>query len=124
MKKQARAYHVGNLEQQLLDAAFQIARKGGPEVLRLRAIARAVGVSGTAVYRHYPSQEALFLAVKQKVAVDLAASMRRRLDKIANDPASPQETSLIKLRAICIGYIDYALQEPGYSAGFNCRPTS
>ena len=46
-------YHHGNLREALLDTAIEQLQKVGVENLSLRALARAVGVSQTAPYRHF-----------------------------------------------------------------------
>ncbi|MEM1344786.1 MAG: helix-turn-helix domain-containing protein, partial [Pseudomonadota bacterium] len=48
-----RAYHHGNLRAKLLEEAIDQLRDTPPEQLSLRAIARALGVSQTAPYRHF-----------------------------------------------------------------------
>lgn len=46
-------YHHGNLKLALLDAAIAQIKEVGIEKLSLRGIARTVGVSQTAPYRHF-----------------------------------------------------------------------
>lgn len=52
-------YHHGNLRQALLEAALIILEKEGEAGLGLRDLARAVGVSAAAPYRHFDSRAAL-----------------------------------------------------------------
>jgi AcrR family transcriptional regulator len=49
----SRSYHHGNLRAELLATAIEQLRDSGVEDLSLRALARAVGVSQTAPYRHF-----------------------------------------------------------------------
>ena len=49
----AKSYHHGNLRAELLDTAVAQLRETSVEELSLRALARAVGVSQTAPYRHF-----------------------------------------------------------------------
>ena len=58
-----RTYHHGDLRQTIIDAACEHLRESGADTLSLRAIARKVGVSQTAPYRHFDSKNALFAAV-------------------------------------------------------------
>lgn len=56
-------YHHGNLRQALLEAALIILEKEGEAGLGLRDLARAVGVSPAAPYRHFDSRAALLEAL-------------------------------------------------------------
>ncbi len=56
-------YHHGDLRQSLIDAACKHLRESGADTLSLRALAREVGVSQTAPYRHFESKGALFAAI-------------------------------------------------------------
>ena len=57
-------YHHGNLRDALVEAAVDVVREGGPEALSLRELARRVGVSHAAAYRHFADREALVDVVK------------------------------------------------------------
>ncbi len=74
----ARAYHHGNLRHALLDAARSQLRTGGVESLSLRELARQVGVSPAAPYRHFADRQALLAALAAQGLTDLAASIRER----------------------------------------------
>ncbi|SMQ85960.1 transcriptional regulator, TetR family [Devosia lucknowensis] len=56
-------YHHGNLRQALLEAGLIILEKQGEAGLGLRDLARAVGVSPAAPYRHFDSRAALLEAL-------------------------------------------------------------
>lgn len=56
-------YHHGDLRQALLDAACEHLRTENADTLSLRALARKVGVSQTAPYRHFDSRNALFAGI-------------------------------------------------------------
>ncbi|MFT4874371.1 TetR/AcrR family transcriptional regulator [Congregibacter sp.] len=58
-----RAYHHGNLRAKLLEQAIEQLRHTPAEQLSLRAVARALGVSQTAPYRHFSGKEALLAAI-------------------------------------------------------------
>ena len=47
-------YHHGSLRAALLEAGLRIAAAKGPAALQLRDLAKAEGVSASAVYRHFP----------------------------------------------------------------------
>ena len=52
-------YHHGNLRAALLDAAWSLIRAHGLDGLTLRAVAEKLGVSRSAIYRHYSSKDDL-----------------------------------------------------------------
>lgn len=56
-------YHHGNLRQALLNAALRLLEQEGEAGLGLRDLARAVGVSPAAPYRHFDSRAALLEAL-------------------------------------------------------------
>ena len=62
-KKPSRQYHHGNLGRALLDEALATIRAEGVEGLTLREIGTRLGVSRTALYRHFADKGALLEAV-------------------------------------------------------------
>jgi AcrR family transcriptional regulator len=62
-RKPRRPYHHGNLRRALLDEALATIRTEGVERLTLREIGSRVGVSRTALYRHFADKRALLAAV-------------------------------------------------------------
>ena len=107
------AYHHGDLPHALADAATDLARCGGPEAVVLREAARRVGVSAAAAYRHFADRRALVLAVAVEAQDRLARAMLDRMDAVRRD-ADPAERAVQQLRAVGLGYIDFALSEPGW----------
>ena len=64
MKRKRRGtYHHGDLRRALLDAALQTIRDDGVAALTLRATGAKLGVSRTALYRHFADKGALLAAV-------------------------------------------------------------
>jgi AcrR family transcriptional regulator len=59
----ARSYHHGDLRAALVEAGLKALETAPIEELSLRALAREVGVSATAVYRHFPDKKALLGAL-------------------------------------------------------------
>ncbi|TNC24125.1 TetR/AcrR family transcriptional regulator [Amycolatopsis alkalitolerans] len=98
-------YHHGALRQALLDAGIALAREGGPDRVILREAARAAGVSHSAAYRHFADREALLAEVSRHARGELAAEMRRRLNRVTHPPE--------RLAAVGTAYIDFALTNPG-----------
>ena len=62
-RKPDRPYHHGNLRRGLLDEALATIRTDGVEGLTLREIGARLGVSRTALYRHFADKRALLTAV-------------------------------------------------------------
>src|SRR5215468_2671037 len=62
-RKPRQRYHHGNLRRALLDEALATIAADGPEALTLREIGARLGVSRTALYRHFADKEALLEAV-------------------------------------------------------------
>lgn len=65
-RKRPDSYHHGDLQRALLQAALRTIRKHGVETLTLRAVADDLGVSRTALYRHFADKSALLAAVARE----------------------------------------------------------
>ncbi|HEY1840909.1 MAG TPA: TetR/AcrR family transcriptional regulator [Mycobacterium sp.] len=110
-------YHHGALHSALIEASIALAREGGPDRVILREAARAAGVSHSAAYRHFSDREALLGEVSRFARNELAAEMRRRVNR-TKDPRR-------RLRAVGTAYIDFALREPGlFRAAFASHPAT
>ena len=59
----SKSYHHGDLRVALIEAGLAALNGADSEALSLRAMAREVGVSATAVYRHFPDKQALLAAL-------------------------------------------------------------
>ncbi|HEX6361179.1 TetR/AcrR family transcriptional regulator [Actinophytocola sp.] len=107
-----RGYHHGDLRNALIEAAAELAAKGGPESVTIRAAAREVGVTPTAAYRHFAGHEELLMAAKEQA---LGALREAMAEEVAARPrlADPVDNALVKLGAIGRGYITFARAEPG-----------
>src|SRR5215475_11647148 len=92
-------YHHGDLPNALSAAAFDLARRGGPQAVVLREAARQVGVSATAAYRHFKGHEALIETVKQICQTELVGRMEAELDAGTPDP-DPNREAVRRLRAL------------------------
>jgi AcrR family transcriptional regulator len=105
-------YHHGDLRAALIDAGLHLTRTGGPEALTIREATRRVGVSPNAAYRHFADREALLRAVATAIQHRMAA----RMESTARRRGSPESEARDRLRAVGIGYIKFALDEPGWFA--------
>jgi AcrR family transcriptional regulator len=105
-------YHHGDLRAALIEAGLQLTRAGGPEALTIREATRRVGVSPNAAYRHFADRDALLTAVataiQHRMAARMQGSVRRR--------GSAEQRARDRLRAVGLGYIRFALDEPGWFA--------
>lgn len=102
---QARKYHHGDLRAALIAEALRLVERGGAEAVALREVARAVGVSATAVYRHFPDKRALLEA--------LAAEGVRRLGEAQAEAASGTGGLMAAFKATGRAYVRFALSNPG-----------
>ena len=57
------AYHHGDLERALVDTAVRMIQKEGVQALTLRGVGARLGVSRTALYRHFDDKQALLARV-------------------------------------------------------------
>ncbi|MEM6302198.1 MAG: TetR/AcrR family transcriptional regulator [Pseudomonadota bacterium] len=99
-----RAYHHGNLREALLEQAVSALELMPAEQLSLRAIARSLGVSQTAPYRHFNGKEALFAAIATRGYRTLLASL-----EAARRTAGPD--AIAQLHAVARAYVDFAAQQ-------------
>ena len=80
-RKPLNAYHHGDLREALVQAALREVERGGPESISLKALAKQLGVSQPAPYRHFSDREALLAAVTaeafRQFNMVLRESMRR-----------------------------------------------
>ncbi|HNA22145.1 MAG TPA: TetR/AcrR family transcriptional regulator, partial [Agitococcus sp.] len=100
-------YHHGSLRDALISAAVQRLQSDGIAKLSLRALAADVGVSPTAVYRHFEDKSALLAAIACDGFVGLTQNMHKYL---GHEPCD----ALVALKRIGIGYVDYAIHHPAH----------
>ncbi|MEH6570557.1 MAG: TetR/AcrR family transcriptional regulator [Halioglobus sp.] len=98
-------YHHGNLRAELLDTALQQLHKVGVDALSLRALARNVGVSQTAPYRHFADKNELLAALATRGYKDLLQALRAAGDATGDCPRE-------RLIAFAHAYVDYAANHP------------
>ena len=81
MNAQGRNYHHGDLRAALIEEGLAQISNSPAEKVSLRKIARNVGVSATAVYRHFPNKAALLGALCGVGSVKLSDTFRDALSK-------------------------------------------
>jgi AcrR family transcriptional regulator len=72
-----RGYHHGDLRSALIDMGLLLLEKSDAEHLSLREIAREVGVSAPAVYRHFPHKTAFLEALAKEGLSRLATAQSK-----------------------------------------------
>lgn len=88
-----------------VEAVIALAAEQNPGEITTAAIAKHMGLTQGALFRHFPSKDAILQAVMEWVAERLLA----RVDKAAQAAASP----LAALEAIFMAHIDFIAQHPG-----------
>src|ERR1700735_539971 len=103
-KNCAGPYHHGDLRAALVAAATELVTSAGPAAVSLREVARMVGVSHNAPYRHFPTRQALLAAVAAR-----GFEMVRQEMKVLTEGILPADY----LQAFGHGYIAFALGHRG-----------
>ena len=105
------SYHHGDLRNALVAAAVQLIESGGVEEFSLRAVARDVGVSPNAAYRHFDDKSALLTAVAQYGFERLASRMRRAMAASRGGDTQPG-AAIARFKATGRAYVEFALAHP------------
>lgn len=93
----------------LLDTAEELFGTAGVEVVSMRAVARAAGVSQTALTHHFPTKRALVEAVVLRRARPVGDEVRRRLGELQD------RTDLVArdlVDAVLVPFVDELDREP------------
>jgi len=80
-RKPQNTYHHGDLRDALVQAALREAERGGPEAISIKALAKELGVSQPAPYRHFADREALLQAVTAEAFRQFNAVLHAAVDK-------------------------------------------
>jgi AcrR family transcriptional regulator len=105
-------YHHGDLRRALLDAGTDLAREGGPDKVVLREATRRVGVSANAAYRHFADRDALLGEVVSRAQARAADVISATMDAVPDD-LDPGPLARARFRAVGVGYLRFAMDEPG-----------
>lgn len=98
-------YHHGNLRQAVIDTALELAEASGDERVSLREVARRIGVSSGAPFRHFADHAALMTAIAEE------ATVRLRLMVDRDQHRSPPN-AIERLRTMGHSFLAWALQHP------------
>jgi AcrR family transcriptional regulator len=116
MKSRDGRYHHGDLRSALIEEGLAQLDVKAPDAVSLREIARNVGVSATAVYRHFPDKAALLNALCSVGGDRLAEAFREAMDGAADQRAA--------FRAMGRAYVKFALRNPSvFRLMMTQRPT-
>lgn len=105
-RKPEETYHHGDLRRALVTEALRVVERRGLEELSLRALARALGVSPRAPYRHFATKEDLLAAVAAEGFRMAAAFTSERLAK-----AKPKDP-VARLQGAVEAHVLFAVDHP------------
>ena len=105
-RKRADRYHHGDLRRALLQAAVRTIRSHGVDGLTLRGVGSTLGVSRTALYRHFTDKAALLAAV--------AAEGFRMLREETARAWEDGERGLSGFEAMGVAYVRFAITHPSH----------
>jgi AcrR family transcriptional regulator len=91
------------IRSRIVAAARGLYMERGPEAVTMRAVAERVGVTATALYRHFPDKDAILREVVSEGSRLLGSHLFRALEA---------PTPLERLRATAMAYLDFALAQP------------
>jgi AcrR family transcriptional regulator len=95
-------YHHGSLPSALVSAALELLDERGAEQVSMREVARRVGVSPGAPFRHFADRQALLTAVAGRVLKEFGDSQAAEVEQ-GEGPA---------LRDFGLGFVRYAMRHP------------
>jgi AcrR family transcriptional regulator len=115
-RKPQNTYHHGDLRDALIKAALREAEQGGAEAISIKALAKELGVSQPAPYRHFADREALLAAVTAEAFRQFTAILREAM-------AKPSKQS--KLSRLAQATLEFGLRRNGiYRLMFASRTVS
>jgi AcrR family transcriptional regulator len=100
----ARNYHHGDLRTSLIEAGLSALEGTDADAVSLRELARKVGVSATAVYRHFPDKKALLAALAAEGIARLGTAQRIASEQAGGGGAGFAATGQ--------AYVRFALDNP------------
>ncbi|MGD8825493.1 MAG: TetR/AcrR family transcriptional regulator [Myxococcales bacterium] len=104
MSERSKSYHHGRLREALLDVAVQKVDAGGAGALNMRELARELGVSSAAPFRHFKDKRALLRAVAGRAAGELG--------RLLDQASEPGTDALTQFRAMTVAYVRFATEHP------------
>lgn len=102
-----RAYHHGDLERGLVDTAVRMIQEDGVQGLTLRGVGARLGVSRTALYRHFDDKQALLARVASEGFKRFHAALAAAVARAAAAKADP-------MAAMAAAYVRFARAHPSH----------
>ncbi len=90
---------------EIVAAALRLAQNSSPASITTTDLARALGLSQGALFKHFPTKEAIWLAAMAWVAEHLLGAL--------NDAAQQAATPLEALRGVFDAHVDFVVTHPG-----------
>jgi AcrR family transcriptional regulator len=117
-----KSFRHGDLRNALMAAGLEMAQGGGPNAVILREATRRAGVSPNAAYRHFANQAELLDAIRSACLSRLATAIEDEMKK-CRPGRDPQAFARKSLRAVGMGYLGFAMREPGmFRTAFSVPP--
>lgn len=101
----SRPYHHGDLPTALVGATLDLIASEGLQAFSVTAVARRVGVSNAAPYRHFPSRDHLLAAVARRGYEEVATAFAAAFEAAGPKPAD-------RLAACAGAYVRFAAEQP------------
>jgi AcrR family transcriptional regulator len=94
---------MGDIKSRIITAARALYFERGPDAVTMRAVAERVGVTATALYRHFADKDAILREIMGEGSRLLGSHLFRALEA---------PTPLERLRATANAYLDFAAAQP------------
>ncbi|MEU5701006.1 TetR/AcrR family transcriptional regulator [Streptomyces aurantiacus] len=95
------------LRDEIVTAAVGLLDETGDEsAITLRSVARRVGIAAPSIYRHFPDQPAIMLAVVRSAFTELDEQLDLAVDAAGDAPRE-------RLTALCRAYLEFGQAHPG-----------
>lgn len=88
-----------------VEAVVELAAMQNPSAITTTAIAKHMGVTQGALFKHFPTKESILQAVMDWVADHLLA----RIDKAAGAASSPR----VAIEAMFMAHVEFVIEHPG-----------
>ena len=90
---------------EIIDAVLRLSAERSPGLITTAEIAKVLGLSQGALFKHFPSKETIWLAVAERVA----SSLLTTIEQAAAQAISPQAA----LRAVFLAHVGFVIEHPG-----------
>lgn len=105
--KKTEDYHHGRLPEACIETGLSLIREKGIDKFSLRDVARELGVSHGAPYKHYPNKEALLAAIAAEGFKTFTTYLIKGRDQGGDDLH-------LQFKYMGVGYFRFALENPDY----------